>query len=409
MEVIYIARFNPFSESSASGNRVRTLLEGLSELGVEICLNITNGYLSRLEAATLGSKGRIGKIRYHYQCTLIHDKLWNKRLYKYFLLPIIYPVIMSRAKRALAKRSNIIVWTDCDFSLFKLVVNLKKKNPNIKTFLEMNEYLDIHKSNKGRLVHRLEGEKRAKYFEKIAYFAYDGIALMTRTLMEHYMQFPQPGPKFIHLPMTVDLERFRKVDYVCSGFEKPYIAFIGVMDNAKDGVNILIHAFAQLAHEFPQYKLYLVGGWNYDTPSHLRLIDKMHLDNRVFWKGELLRDEIPPIIMNANLLVLPRPDSKQAQGGFPTKLGEYLATGHPVCATRVGEIPDYLNDGESVYFAEPGSAISFAEAMRRALRNPDRALIVGLNGRKIAEQFFNKDIQAKTLFMYFEKFCQINQ
>ncbi len=59
------------------------------------------------------------------------------------------------------------------------------------------------------------------------------------------------------------------------------------------------------------------------------------------------------------------PDSKQAQGGFPTKLGEYLATGNPVCATTVGEIPDYLVDGESVYFAVPGSVDSFADAMLR--------------------------------------------
>ena len=124
----------------------------------------------------------------------------------------------------------------------------------------------------------------------------------------------------------------------------------------------------------------------------------LNLDNRVFYKGSVSRDEIPAIIMNAQLLVLPRPDSKQAQGGFPTKLGEYLATGNPVCATTVGEIPDYLVDGESVYFAEPGSVDSFADAMHRALRNPVLAKQVGVNGRKVAEECFNKDIQAKILY-----------
>ena len=119
--------------------------------------------------------------------------------------------------------------------------------------------------------------------------------------------------------------------------------------------------------------------------------------------NEYPRDQIPNIICNADLLVLPRPDSKQAQGGFPTKLGEYLATGNPVCATRVGEIPDYLIDNESVFFAVPGSIESFAEAMDRALSIPDTAKWVGLNGRRVAEREFNKDIQARKLLDFLKE------
>ena len=128
------------------------------------------------------------------------------------------------------------------------------------------------------------------------------------------------------------------------------------------------------------------------------MIGHLGLEQRVFWVGEYHRDTIPAILKNANLLVLPRPDSKQAQGGFPTKLGEYLATGNPVCATTVGEIPDYLVDGESVYFAESGSVGSLANAMQRALGNPEEKKRIGANGRKVAETHFNKDIQAKMLY-----------
>ena len=126
----------------------------------------------------------------------------------------------------------------------------------------------------------------------------------------------------------------------------------------------------------------------------------------MFWKGEFSRDKIPAIIKNASLLALPRPDSKQAQGGFPTKLGEYLATGNPVCATTVGEIPDYLIDDESIYFAEPGSINSFADAMKRALSNPLKAKRIGTNGRKVAETHFNKDIQAKKLYDFLSSLNQ---
>ena len=133
----------------------------------------------------------------------------------------------------------------------------------------------------------------------------------------------------------------------------------------------------------------------------LELIKSFGLEDRVFWMKEYSRDAIPSIIGNADLLVLPRPDSKQAQGGFPTKLGEYLATGKPVCATTVGELPDYLIDNESVFFAQPGSVESFADAMRRALSDPENAKRVGMNGKKVAQKEFNKDIQAKKLHQFF--------
>ena len=200
--------------------------------------------------------------------------------------------------------------------------------------------------------------------------------------------------------MTVDLDGFTKIVPAPIEFQKPYITFVGVMKNAKYGVNILLESFAKIAYEFSKYKMYLVGPWNYDTPSHLRFIKEKQQENRVFWMKEYPRERIPAIMCNADLLVLPRPDSKQAKGGFPTKLGEYLASGNPVCATTVGEIQDYLKDDESVFFAEPGSAESFAQAMNRALIDPENAKRVGFNGKKVAQMEFNKNIQAKKMHQF---------
>jgi glycosyltransferase involved in cell wall biosynthesis len=203
--------------------------------------------------------------------------------------------------------------------------------------------------------------------------------------------------------MTVDLRRFdMKQSNKTENKEllKPYIIFIGVMNNAKDGIDILIDAFATIAFDYPELFLYLFGFYHYDTPGHLKQINELGLGNRIFYKGEVGRDEIPGILINAELLALPRPDSKQAQGGFPTKLGEYLAIGKPVCVTKVGEIPDYLEDEVSAFMAEPGSVDSFADAMRRTLSDPELAKKVGANGRKIAEQHFNMDIQAVRLYSF---------
>jgi glycosyltransferase involved in cell wall biosynthesis len=398
MKIVYLTNLNPFCENSASANRILSLLEGLSNYGAEVKLIITAGYRSRQEIKRFGKNGFIGNIGYQYICNIKSSNLWQRRFNRYVLMPLIQPLISKKIQKIVKGECNDILWTEFRFELLKFVVEIKKRNPHIKAFLEMNEYLDIYKGGKARIIHRIKGAERQDYFETKAFWAYDGIALMTRALIRHYELFPKPGPKLLHLPMTVDLNRFRAIETNISGFEKPYIAFVGVMDNLKDGVDILIEAFARIAMDFPKYKLYLVGPWNYDTPSHKTVIEKLNLQKRIFWVGEYSRNQIPTILMNANLLVLPRPNSKQAQGGFPTKLGEYLATGNPVCATRVGEIPDYLVDDKSVYFAEPGSVTSFADAIFKALSNPENAKLVGKSGRRIAELYFNKENQAKILY-----------
>ena len=76
----------------------------------------------------------------------------------------------------------------------------------------------------------------------------------------------------------------------------------------------------------------------------------------------------------------------------------------PVCATTVGEIPDYLVDNKSVYFAKPGSVDSFALAMHNALKDSVKANEVGQQGKNVAETFFNKNIQSKILYNFLKQF-----
>ena len=224
----------------------------------------------------------------------------------------------------------------------------------------------------------------------------DCFAVMTTTLINHYRAFTKPNAQFMHLPMTVDLKRFHSVNST-DRYSKPYIAYTGTFNNAKDGVDILIKSFAKIALKYPQHHLYLAGFWHYDVDKQKDLINKYNLNDRITYIGVLNKDEIPPFICNAELLVLSRPDSHQAQGGFPTKLGEYLATGNPVCVTKVGEIPDYLEDNVSAFMATPGDIDSFADAMDRALSNPEKARKVGLTGREVAKIEFNSEIQAQRL------------
>lgn len=403
MKIFLPCSSNPFFESSAVSNRYLTLIKGLSNLNVEVDILVINGTVVKQEKKLLKNITESTNIKIQYTHFFPgYNKFFN-RLYLYIFKSIFSILNKYYLKKKFKKKYDFIFITG-DIEVRRCFLNSNRLIKS-KGVIELSEFqnLDSIQTNKVNSLFQFIINRKTKVNLKVIENT-NIFLIMTKTLIPYYQSLSKnPKAKFLHLPMTVDLERFDNIGSNGNEFELPYILFVGVMNNFKDGVDILIKSFNLIKEKYPNYKLYLVGPWQYDTQGHLNLIKEYGLENRVFWMNEYSREKIPAIISNASLLVLPRPNSKQAQGGFPTKLGEYLASGKPVCATRVGEIPNYLVDNESVFFAEPGSVESFAEAMEKALSNPEIAEMVGMNGRKVAEKEFNKDIQAKKLYDFLKQ------
>lgn len=388
MKILLLREFNPFIENGASANRFRGLIEGLRSIGYIVDVAVVGGILSAKEKneSTQGVLYLSKSNRYSY---------WNARLNKYIFSKLHKWVTRVRFNRINLSEYDYI-WLSNSSTVFNVFYS-SKKAASCRTFIELNEFNDIHKmeGHTGNFLQRFYGADSEQSFinvvAKIDYFA-----CMTQTLLAHYRKMAKPKAQFLHLPMTVDLKRFQSVA-TTDLYNKPYIAYTGTFNNAKDGVDILIHSFANIAQKYPSLHLYLAGFYHYDVDKQKEIINKYNLNDRVTYLGVLNKDQIPLFICNAELLVLSRPDSHQAQGGFPTKLGEYLATGKPVCVTKVGEIPNYLEDNVSAFLAEPGDVDSFTDAMDRALSNLEKAREVGLAGRDVAKKEFNSEIQAKRL------------
>ncbi|MCM1140345.1 MAG: glycosyltransferase [Muribaculum sp.] len=392
MKILVLSQYNPYIESSATANRLKGLLDGIRNCGHEVTIGIVGGKLSPEEKDSSGIvylssanhyNGIVGRMN-----TYIFDNLQRN-------------IASYKLKRELKKEYDV-VWlgnSDCVLDLY-----LKNKNKITgKSFIELNEFDNIHeeKGAIGNWLQRRKAIHRQHNFGKVISLI-DLFAIMTQTLLTYYKDRANSNAKFIHLPMTVDLARFENISDEVSDYKQPYIAYTGTFNNNKDGVDILIKAFAKIAPRFKDLHLYLAGFWHYDVDGQKKIIEEKGLNDRVSYIGKLNSNQIPSFISNANLLVLSRPDSHQAQGGFPTKLGEYLATGNPVCVTKVGEIPNYLRDNVSAFLAEPGDVESFADAMERALCNPEQAKQVGLNGRNVAETEFNSKLQAERLVKFLE-------
>ena len=402
MKILLIRSLNPFYESSASGNRFAGLIDGLLQLGVHVTLVVTGGYNDVTEYKEQKVKSYHPNLKVKYTIFTFNHNIWLRRL-NTFILSGFYSFVSGIKIKRLFKSNFDIVWLTNNGDILD-IYNKYYKSIRGKSLIELNEFNDFYKGE-GQIGNALQLRKAEIGNQNFmnAVSKIDLFAVMTNTLISHFQKMANPAAKFFHLPMTVDMSRFLSEYKNTNTYKKPYIAFTGTYTNAKDGVDVLIHAFARIEKDFPDYHLYLAGFYHYDVPMQKKLIADYQLDDKITYLNVLNKDEIPPFILNADLLVLSRPDSRQAQGGFPTKLGEYLATSNPVCVTRVGEIPDYLEDNISAFMAEPGDVDSFADAMRRALSDKENAHRVGLNGRKVAEANFSADVQAKRLFEFLEE------
>lgn len=400
MNILFIRSLNPFYESSADANRFSGLLKGLMEKGAKVTILVTRGYNNWREFIQRGIPHGYNNLNVIYTCMVFNNNIWYRRINGIILAKLI-AVINAKYFRKYLKQNYDYIWQTKDTSILKGFLE-NYNSISAKTMMELNEFHDIYKGAGaiGNSLQQKQADTTNDVFCK-AVAKIDCFAIMTKTLINHYKMMAKPEARFCHIQMTVDLQRFRHV--VSSDlYKKPYIAYTGTFNNAKDGVDVLIQSFGKIAAKFPKHHLYLAGFWHYDVPMQEKLIKKLGLADRVTYLGVLDKDKVPAFVCNADLLVLSRPDSHQAQGGFPTKLGEYLATGNPVCVTKVGEIPNYLIDNVSAFMAEPGNIDSFADAMERALGNPIKAKEVAQKGKEVAETEFNLQTQSEKLFLFLQ-------
>lgn len=391
MRILLLRQYNPYLESGASGNRFCGLVDGLCREGHNVTIGVVGGLQKKNELSYKCEKPNL-QIVYLSRANHYYG-LWG-RLNTYFF-DYFHFLKAGCALRKLLKQQFDVIWLTSHGSVLRLYLKYFGRFKG-KTLIELNEFNDIYKlESQGNFLQRRVAIRDNKVFLK-AVNKIDLFAVMTNTLMSYYQKMAKSDAKFMLLPMTVDLSRFENVTNEVD-YQRPYIAFTGAMANHKDGVDVLIQAFDKISKNHPEYHLYLAGPWHYDVAGQDEMIKKLNQEKRIHRLGLLQRDAIPSFVCNASLLVISRPDSHQAQGGFPTKLGEYLATGNPVCVTRVGEIPNYLEDNVSAFMAEPGNVDSFADALNRALQDAEKAKQVGAKGKEVAEKTFNVEIQSKRL------------
>lgn len=381
---IYIVADFPFPIGLAGSNRIHAYAKGFGYHGFESLVLCFRKNESQDNVLNKYSEGVFNGVRYKYLSkSTIKSRFFVKRRIDNYVMALrlfLYSLFVIN------KNSSIIFYSTLTHAAILLKISALIKGFNL--LKEENEHPSIRINTKGRLP--------GLAFKNIHYKLFDGILIITQILYEYFSAKYSKIP-ILHVPMLVDLDRFNVTVQ-----KERIITYSGVLSRSKDGVDILIKSFSEILTEYPDYKLNLIGeAFKKEEELQLeKLIDDLMLKEKVIFLGRIKNDEIPDQISKSSLLVLPRPDSIQAHNGFPTKLGEYLATGIPVIATSVGEIPHYLKDNVNAFLAIPGSIDSLISKLKEALKDPACSIKIGMEGKKTAEKHFDNKLQTKRILEF---------
>lgn len=350
----------PIPIGEASVNRILSYAKGLVKEGNKVSIlssgksNIEQGNIDGVDFACMGKYGNI-----HALISIIRI-LWISN-FNYVIivsnsLSLIYPIAL--------------------ICKLKKIVLLQEKSEYPFVLLKKGTFNSLY----------------AAFYVNTTYKLFDGLIIMTKPLMNYFKTKVTNKCQLFEMPMTVDTDRFT----ISKSNSKygDYIAYCGNMAGNKDGVINLIESFNIASKSIQNIKLVLIGdSTNTKDFENIKAFANSLNNANIIFYGRASRDEIPILLVNAKALALARPSSLQSTGGFPTKLGEYLSTGNPVIVTRVGDIPNYLND-TNAFTVRPDDNMAFAKAIIDVFSNYDDAQKRALAGKELANGVFNSKVQA---------------
>jgi glycosyltransferase involved in cell wall biosynthesis len=200
------------------------------------------------------------------------------------------------------------------------------------------------------------------------------------------------GKRVTAIPNGIDLDELgAPVQVETTEAETPFILSILHLVHYK-GVDVLIRAFAALSAAFPTYRLKLVS----DGPQRAEyeaLTRSLGIAERVEFLGIQQRPQVATLLKDCTIFVLP---SRSDSESFGIAVAEAMALDRPVIVSRVGGLPELVDDEATGLLVPPGDVQALEAALRRLLGDaPARRRLGAAGGRKVRANFLWSNTQSR--------------
>lgn len=208
------------------------------------------------------------------------------------------------------------------------------------------------------------------------------------------------------IPNGIDVERIERADgadiRADLGLPEgvPLVGAISRLEPIK-GLEYLVEAAPRVLARAPETRFLIVGDivpqeeYRAYRQRLRERVAELDLEGRVLFTG--FRDDVPEILDELAVSVLP-----SLTEGMPNAVLESMAAGVPVVASRVGGVPEIVDDGVTGLLVPAADPLALAEAILRVLDEPDLAGAMARRGRELVRERYSRQRMARDTENWYE-------
>ena len=302
------------------------------------------------------------------------------------LYPWFSPSVLVACRRA----GVPVVMTNHNYRLTCPIVNHLHKGRVCDKCLGGREYWCVLKNCRGNLGESLAYAVRSFTARKLRFF-HDNVTMqivLSNFAKRRLVEAGFDAQRIVVLPNMVELG-----PEPTEPIAGTYAAYSGRM-MAEKGVDVLLAAAARL----PEVQLRLAG----DGP----LLDELTraAPGNALFVNRLDPERMAAFYCGARFLVVP----STWYEGCPLVVSEAMSHGLPVIASRIGGLPEFVEDGVTGLLFEPGNAGDLTDKIRSLWESPALCRQMGEAGRKRASHEYSEEAYYQRLMSIYDRAIRRN-
>lgn len=359
----------------ASSQRIRNLFEPLSENKIISVHNLVINSDCYINEEKLNKNVTYKNLRYSIK---------NPFSILFFLITSFNFLVVKKQK----SKSNIL-YCYSNPSIENIFILLNARLLGYKIVFDIVEdfslFLDMDSASK-RMKFKIYSLKKMEIFIPLLGCVCFAIS---KYLVSKYQKYSERGLLIYYLPISTQIDKVLSFKSSVKRNETIKV-FYGGTFGSKDGLVFLFDGFELACKEIDNINLILTGkGNSYNIDYIKNRISTSTCKDRIFYLGCLSEEGYFKAMTDSDILCMVRENSEYANAGFPFKLGEYLASGNAVIATKVGEVSDFLENNKNAIIIEPENSNEIRDAILQLTIHSDLRYKIGAEGQKVAKQHFD--------------------
>ena len=206
------------------------------------------------------------------------------------------------------------------------------------------------------------------------------ICATTNFLAKETKRYLHKKKKINVIPFGVDTELFKnpkskritKKDVIKIGFIKHL--------HPQYGPDVLLVAFKKVVNKYSNVKLIIIGK-GYLENKLKNMAVNLKIEDKVKFLGYYPHDKIKDVYLDIDIFAMP---SKSESFGVAAIEAQSMEI--PVVASRIGGIPEAVQDGITGILVKPGDSDKLADGLLRLIENDKMRFKMGLNGREFVKK-----------------------